>query len=424
VTRPAGRACRGEAGFVLIGVVIFVLALTIIGISLYSLSSYEAQFLQRSIDSEQAFQSAVGGIERAKFALAKTGILDSVCVSLPAGVDTTMAFQDGQTTGAVSWDPAKKVALHVVANVNGMRRVMDAEFTPIDTVVVSYYSSLVTVRDGITVMDQAPGSPTNRDRTVLLSGTIWDGSGLPPSGWVPHVYPPPPDDILTSPGVPLPDVGPFLDRPGKIDLATPVTATGMPADPINLTTPPNTPAYFVSENQDAQGNFSFSSYGRNYCEIQVSGIAVWLLPQGGMFYQDTYVRGNPATDCLVIIAGPKIGSCGWTTAFEPSSSICFLGFLEAQIPIVLVSSGEVLMYHENNYQRNTLTTDVAIFARSARFLGPDPAEGVQLRLFRQPSGPLNSFIIDRLSSCEALPNAPRGGRRLDLVPGTWHASDR
>ena len=43
---PRDRSPRhGESGFVLIGVVIFVLALTIIGISLFSLSSYEAQFL-------------------------------------------------------------------------------------------------------------------------------------------------------------------------------------------------------------------------------------------------------------------------------------------------------------------------------------------------------------------------------------------
>ncbi len=55
-----------ERGFVLIGVVVMVLALTIIGISLYSLSGYEVQFFGRSYDERRATYAASGGVELVK----------------------------------------------------------------------------------------------------------------------------------------------------------------------------------------------------------------------------------------------------------------------------------------------------------------------------------------------------------------------
>jgi hypothetical protein len=47
-----------------------------------------------------------------------------------------------------------------------------------------------------------------------------------------------------------------------------------------------------------------------------------------------------------------------------------------------------------------------------------------LQLHRYSNGPLNTSFLDKLASQGALPNASSGGRRLDLVPGSWQASDR
>jgi hypothetical protein len=211
----------GESGFVLIGVVIFVLALTIIGISLFSLSIYEAQFLQRSIDREQAFQSAAGcGLERARFVLTLPGdMLDSVQTSLPPGVVRTVAIQGEDSTGAVDWGiNADSVLIRVTAGRVGTQRVVEAYFRPVLT--SNYYSSLITVSEGIEVEHESPVAPEERDHTVLFDGPVWESSGHNPNHWLHRLMLPEPVDIRQSPAVPLPDVALFLrtgrsDHPGR-----------------------------------------------------------------------------------------------------------------------------------------------------------------------------------------------------------------
>jgi hypothetical protein len=426
----------GEAGFVLIGVVIFVIALTIIGISLFSLSSYEAQFLQRSIDEEQAFQSAVGGIERAKFMLTRTSQLASVKDALPIeNVTAAVAIQDhggvGDSIGQVNWQ-GMNVSIRVTAEVNGVQRMVEGLFTPKDSVAVNYYSSLITVSGGIGVEDHSPLAPHERDFTVLLDGPIWESSLQHPH-WLHHLQPPEPDSIRKSPAVPVPDVAPFLvDPSGPIGTAQLAVRSGpdtLPIYTLNAGGTPGVPAYFLADDTDA--NFSFNSFPRPGCTIRVSGLAVWLLPRGAMFYQGTVITsdpitGNPSTDCLVVIAGPMTGHFGSSSAPGPTSSICFLGFVRADIPVILVSSGEVLLWHENDWSVDGFVNDLAIFAHSARFMGPwaSAAPAASLQLHRDPNGPLNTSFLDALASQGALPNASSSGRRLDLVAGSWQASDR
>src|SRR5436309_4094894 len=104
---PADGRGSGR-GFVLVGVVMLVLALTILGLSLFSLSSFESQFLGRSLDGACAFHAANGGLDRARFALAATESLQSVRAGLPEHVVSTTAFQEQEpgdtlTTGQVLW---------------------------------------------------------------------------------------------------------------------------------------------------------------------------------------------------------------------------------------------------------------------------------------------------------------------------------
>ena len=413
-TRP------GEAGFVLIGVVIFVLALTIIGISLFSLSSYEAQFLQRSIDGEQAFQSAVGGLDRARFVLTLPAAqLADVQNSLPPGVVRTVAIQRKgaveDSTGPVDWAiSADSVLIRVTAGQAGAQRMVEGFFRPIRT--QNYYSQLITVSEGIEVEPESSVGPVNRDRTVLLDGPIWESSAQDTSQWLDHLRPPVPVGIRTWPAdsvrVPVPDVAPFFALSGTIAIASEPDPFSVKCT-LDASATPGVPAYFRAEG--GPSGYSFNSYPRTSCEIQVRGLAVWLMPDGALFNQGTAITGDPSTDCLVIIAaGPK--------------GIEFWGRLVAYIPVILVSSGQVALTQGNDYETNSSTVDLSIFARSARFTGPwaGAIPPVLMPLHRDLSstGPLNTLFLDALASQGALPNASWGGRRLDLIPGSWHASDR
>ena len=169
-----GPRTRGTAGFVLIGVVIFVLALTIIGLSLFSLSSYEAQFLQRSLDEEQAFQSAVGGMERAKFLLERMDDLGLVSQAWPPGTHVVAASAAQRvpaglvTAGPVSWDPADSVYLSITAEIitpqaDTVRRTVSGRFIPRTN--RSYYSQIATSSDEIAADAVAAAVPPPTDRT-------------------------------------------------------------------------------------------------------------------------------------------------------------------------------------------------------------------------------------------------------------------
>src|SRR5262249_38055573 len=95
----------GERGFVLPGVVMFVIVLTILGLSLFALSSYEAQFMNATLDQTQAFYFANGAIDRARYLLTSTYRLQDVASNLGAGVDSAIAIQDpyGNPNSAGDW---------------------------------------------------------------------------------------------------------------------------------------------------------------------------------------------------------------------------------------------------------------------------------------------------------------------------------
>ena len=130
---PRGRRCAAsERGFVLVGVVMFVLALTILGLSLFALSSYEAQFQTSSYLSGQAFNVAQSGVEHVKFVLAHKKRLQDVRTSLyPNGVVYARArCLNGEfvpdSVGKVEDLPdGAQLEIRVLANLNGERRMVE-----------------------------------------------------------------------------------------------------------------------------------------------------------------------------------------------------------------------------------------------------------------------------------------------------------
>src|SRR6266516_3851897 len=103
-----------QRGFVLVGVVMFVLALTILGISLFTLSNYESQFFDASYNQSQAFYDALSGIERTKYILAATNDPSKVGTDLPAGVIYAGVMQHGDSS-RVLWSGTSAIRIRVIA---------------------------------------------------------------------------------------------------------------------------------------------------------------------------------------------------------------------------------------------------------------------------------------------------------------------
>jgi hypothetical protein len=444
-TRAAGRAARARGeGFVLIGVVIFVLALTIIGISLFSLSSYEAQFLQHSLDGERAFQSAVGGVERAKFVLEQWGSrFEDVKQDAPPGTWAVAWDIEGglidSTNGTVDWDTGNPVFIRVVAGDGADRRVVEAWFLPVS--VQNYYRQLITTGGGIKVRTVGIYPETDRTGTVTLDGPIWETSGQPISDWREWLGHPWPSlaEIQTTPRVPVPDVREFIaarangTQPVIVHLGDPIDPYSTYISRLTLTGGTSQPLYTTS---DDPGNRTWSFYegvSIDLNEVRVSGCAVWLFPRGVRFFQPVQIEGTgpPGADCLVIVAGQN-GPTPNTDYDEyelADAGIWFNGGLQSNIPVVLVSDGKVVIWHDNNYTGGSTADswagDISIFAGAVSLMGPELASThtVQLGHVEHGTGTLNEHFLPMLLSNGALPSlTSASGRRLALQPGTWRAS--
>lgn len=434
--RPCARNPRPrQAGFVLVGVIIFVLALTIIGISLFSLSSYEVQFLQRSLDGEQAFQSATGGLERAKFALCETSRLDAVNAGVGREhVIAVTSFQvrgsDSVSTGPVEWVANQPVHLRVTAQVNGQECTITGLFTPDE--LPNYYRELITTGGGIEVRHVAvsphptSGLYTPRGGTVLLDGLVWETSGQDTTEWKRWLSTPWPTPVQTAPRVPGPEADDFIAA-HRNNRAPQITHPGG-TKTYTLYGGFTRPRYRTSDDVGNPTWSLFEDYPVHAIDIRVRGCVVWLLPRGVRFCHQPHISGlsGGGQDCLVIVAG-RNGPAMNTDLDEygaDSAGIWFQGGLQTDIPVILVSSGSVLLWHDNEYSGATVNTwanDLSIFAGSVSLMGPEQTNWMRLR--HPEDGRLNRYFVDFLVRNSALPNSGTStGHSLDLVSGTWRAS--
>jgi hypothetical protein len=425
------RAPRpGDAGFVLIGVVIFVLALTIIGLSLFSLSSYEAQFLQRSIDREQAFQSAQGGVERAKFLLSVPPYrMDRVAQDLddPVVSATAVQVQAGvpDSTGPLEWQGAD-VTLRVTARVNGQERTIDGRFKP--RLTRDVYSQLLSTHLGIAVDDfaeaGAPPPGTDRRYTVFLGGPVWQGT-MPPdtNSWLPILGSPRPVGIATDP-VTLPAVAQYLAGHTGPMSEDPTNRTygGITYRRYRLYPGTGNVGYFLTPSS-MSGDPDFSLCDRTMSQeimLRVRGCAIWLMPRGIRFDNKVTVVGRsaPGGDCLVIVAGRS-----GTFSYDPDAAITFFAGIASDIPVILISDGRVYIQHLNNPAgTNSQVPDLSIYARDVVLTGPRWVSGRTMTLEHRTTGFLDNYWVPRLANSGFLPNVTSAsGRELALLPGTWRA---
>ena len=457
--RQAGHhvARTDDHGFVLVGVVMFVLALTILGLSLFALSSYEGQFMNRSYDSDQAFYTAQSGIEHAKFVLARGGRLEDVGTSLfPSGVVYASAhLVDGTDPDSIGAFPQQdSVELRVMANVNGERRMLAARFRSFTG--PGLYKNLMRASDSL--MTEADGADSVAgSANYSLQGDVYDG-GMAGGGWLNNVQLPWPNRIPAA--SPEPDVQSFFDDHyatatdaviPDLGAKVPYSLTTLAGPPPLVSGQPPQVRFYRTENSDlknSQNSLRFEQYQFNVDagvrEINVNGWVVWMLKNG--FHSDPLLKvtGNNAPigpglpgDCLVIVAGissdpdgppyPGIGHLhGFGFDFSSGIQSVRTPGLQTTVPVILVTNGWV--FNEQFFPPSNQSAEsvpyLSIFAHGISLWGPykkqkfmtldhDTSQG-----YDDPKG-----LIDQLIDQDALPNADAGRMKFKAVAGTWRELD-
>lgn len=412
MTRSANLREGDVRGFVLIGVVMMVLALTILGLSLFSLSSYEAQFMNRSLDERQALQYAMGGLARARFALTVTPQnLSNVKQNLPLEYVTyARAAQlkgppPADTSGLVVGG-GKDVEITVEANYHGVRRRVTGFYLPV--VNANYYKRVITAgASGIQVAQTEGPSGTPCKYSVVLSDSIWQNSAdFSWQSW---------DSPMSTSGAiqhsaPTPSAGSFIAGNFAAATTRPFNTT-----PYSLLGPTGSVSYWYTDNPTPiPGNLmAFSTYNASATDVYVSGWAVWMLPRGIRVDGQLHIHGNPATDCLVIVArnGQDRNSGG-----GPPTAIWFFGGFISDIPVVLVSDGIVDIEHAGQLGGQSQANNISIFADRVVLAGPSEASGNLMQL-SYGAGVMDP-LIEQLMAAGALPNAV-SNQPFALHPGTW-----
>lgn len=436
--RRKRRERAGDGGFVIIGVVIFVIALAILGVSLFSLSSIEAEFFGRTENETQELYSAEGGLEWARAVLASEERLEAVAQIVRDSLGI-VAAQAGQrqngvfvTSGPVQWNSPDSVWVRVTAAVGDTTtRTVEAWFKAIRG--DEYYKRLITSASKVVVYIGNVGGTIGRSNTLVLE-SLQGSTRLPATYWqnsTDHSW----LSYLRTPPVPVHEIhSSFIPIPNTVEF---ITRHAAGAD-TSVHYVPGQGAYDVQSSMSAARFFwtddprptppdsSYSWWVPEAIDVRVRGLCVWMFPDGVRFNQSVYVRRTGSQPgCLVIVAN-RNGDHQEVQSGVPYDyrdvGIWFFGGLRADrdIPVILVSNGTVIVEQYNNATVSLEVPELSIFAREVRLSGP--LEGVPYsRLGHTKSGLLDQYV-NTLSTLEALPNAVAGGAHsLALSPGSWQS---
>lgn len=451
------RDPASERGFVLVGVVMFILVLTILGLSLFSLTGYEAQFMQHSMDNADSFQAAAGGLDRARFALAKQGYLENVKDNLPLdGVVYAVARRGADSTGRINWsDPsAPDIMIRVKAVKNGQTHFLEAMFDP--SRAPSLYKRLFSLSatgspdsSNLRVIRydpaETPGDETNFWGTWLYGECRQNVDDIP--GWIfPFGGNPPQSATLTvsKGGVPTPDVNGFLNEHWAT--AAEVNYPNGPKNfDLNALSFPDSIGFFRSTWAGGDWSFDFQFQDHHWNnwdpEVTVHGTAIWMFDHGMRAEGTIKVSGSGhANDLLVLVAKPGSDPGGFDEDAAGNyhrslkdTGIALLGSINSNIPVILVSSGGVLLENRDlglgdndDDKAATNVNCLSVFAPYARVMGPDNDALYQpqtLSFRRNQTDPIDPRI-DRLSDLGLLPNTAAGLKgKLRFLAGSWREVD-
>jgi len=408
-----------ERGFILVGVVTFMLALTILGLSLFALSSYEAQFFTASAAREQSLQNSESGMELVKATLATPGSRLEYAHRAEGqlGVTSAMAYQqrnglatDTTSAGPVDW--GSPVVIVVAAKSGGVERSLQATFIP--SLVENPYQRLLAAAQGVTVNIEQSASPS----VLQLSGRVWQPvASDADTAWTDHAEWKSGRPVQRgTPPTPMADA--FVDAqlptavdPSETDLSDhgdyEIKFVGSPTQPKFFHSPPSA----TDKNEKQAPEFDqYTFYVGADLNISVKYVVVWVVPQGVCFRDQVIVNAanNDVPSTLVIVAKPN----------GQGSGISFKGGLEVNngVQVYLVSQGDVSVIHANDYQTSHDARRVSIVAGGHIEIG-GPQSGA-FTLGYDPSS--MDDLADQLLAQGALPPVMGGtGANFVVARQSW-----
>lgn len=422
-----------EDGFVLVGVVMMVLALTIIGLSLYSLSGYESQFFIRSLSARQALYRASGGIEIVKKLVitplgspAATRLSNAALAVGRENIVSALAWQENPNDSSGPLDWSRDVHIRVGVNVNGVTRTVRGTYSLSQP--NNPYWRLFTAPGGI-AYDAAADRGTLRAR-----GGAWHPVRQPQdSAWIRQ-----------------------LESESRVALTTgttpsPVSAayitTYYPASPTSPDTawlsrdfnpfPTYTTLTMDMDAGAAAGSYRyfrsatdlwtvyrpnlpyFDFYTIANVTVRVRGTAIWIVPAGlyveGEFRVQRMTGASEAN--LIIVAGPNN-----RFAADPGAGAIFDKGIETPLDdanVFVVSHGAVRIRDRSQAEDDMRVRNLCVFANAITLGGPDD-DTHRLEFNYRPEF---RAVADDLYGRGLLP-AATGVRTSAFTfrPGTWTES--
>ena len=419
-----------ERGFVLVGVVMMVLALTIIGVSLYSLSGYESQFFGRSFIDRQALYTANGGIELAKRLLITplgspaSQSLSNVKLAIGReGVVSAVAWYSNplDSTGPMRQD--EPVHMRVGVNVFGVVRSVQGTFIPGQP--NSPYWRLFASATPIAYLGSSSG-------TLRANGGAWQPvASSSDTSWIASLEAQS-SIAVTGEELPAPLASSFMAAhfpPPGIDSAS-VWRDYDPATPIpcytNLTVDmdagpaANSYRYFRASSDSITVIWTASGSKYDFCSaalvhVRVRGTAVWILPRGAYLEGEFRVERLPgaSTANLVIVAGP--GSS------LPATGVWFskgIGIPNNDVHVFIVSSSTVRIEDVITLGGTIASPKLCVYANAIQLKGSSSAHRLDLGY-----ASAMRTVADQLYGRGLLPGVPgMASATFALAPGSWTTS--
>jgi len=411
---------RDERGFILVGVVMFMLALTILGLSLFALSSYEAQFFYASAAREQSLQRSESGMELVKAQMdtwqprleyahraeGQYGIVEALAYQQRSPVVT-------DTTSRGPVDMASPIWIVVKARSGGVERTLQAEFVP--TPMDNPYHRIVACGAALTCNLSVT---SDRDK-MRMEGDVWQPVRTAADTlWTEQVTWTSSTPILQgAPPTPLADD--FVDE--HLETAEDpehdyeedryvISFEEDRGEPVPYRSPPK-PTKNDEDKHDAYRDYEY--YTEAELTLEVFGTAVWVIGDGACFRELVKVRphrdlreGDTATLVIVAKANPDHVGLWFKDGLE----------IDDRVRVFIVSQGNIAITHRGDNSGDHVARGLSIVAGGSVEVG-GPRSGYQLLGHDAPD--MNA-IASRLLAQRWLPSLDGGsGMTFAIVPKTW-----
>lgn len=419
---PHGSPRPQDEGFILVGVVMFMLALTILGLSLFALSSYEAQFFYENVSREQALHRSESGMEVVKALLtdpSRPARLEYAQLAVGQfGVTRALAYQqrtsnpnDTTSRGLVNWDST--VVIVVTSRSGAEERTVESRYIPVRT--NSPYKMLFA--SGLGLFYNNANSNT---RNVELQGKVWqrvwssaDTAWTRQVNWI--------NGRPLDPSAPaIPSADAFVDA--RLNGTTFLPAFDENNGRMTFVNSGSSPRFFRSPSSPESGEGAdefrdYTFYEDGSLTIRVRGVCVWVVPEGVCIRRRLTIEPeqNNIPSTLVIIAKANGRAAGYE-----NRGIWLRGGIQVNDPsntkLFLVSQGDIGITHDHSSQASNDCRALSVVAGgNIELMGPDG--GYTFRLTHDSS---MDAVADQLVALGAVPPTSGGtGTTYAYAGSSW-----